>query len=149
MRDWRTATERCAKNSGRSTRLVFCIRAFHFLSDCTDLLGQRSIVNKSVCLPAYLQNYMSSLCQIFCACYLHHVCIDRSSICSFIWVWRRFPLKPFVPSVLWRCWLGGRNGIRPVKNWVVKCWHGYLSGARCRLAYGPADVTATHYLLLQ
>jgi len=20
------------------------------------------------------------------------------------------------PSVLWRCWLGGRNGIRPVKN---------------------------------
>ena len=21
-----------------------------------------------------------------------------------------------VPSVLWRCWLGGRNGIRPVKN---------------------------------
>jgi len=24
-----------------------------------------------------------------------------------------------VPSVLWRCWLGGRKGIRPVKNWVV------------------------------
>jgi len=22
------------------------------------------------------------------------------------------------------------------KNWVVGCWHGYLSGARCRLAYG-------------
>jgi len=21
-----------------------------------------------------------------------------------------------VPSVLWRCWLGGRKGIRPVKN---------------------------------
>jgi len=29
------------------------------------------------------------------------------------------------------------------------CWHGYLSGARCRLAYGPADATATHCLLLQ
>jgi len=26
---------------------------------------------------------------------------------------------------------------------------GYLSAARCRLAYGPADVTATHCLLLQ
>ena len=25
----------------------------------------------------------------------------------------------------------------------------WLSGARCRLAYGPADATATHYLLLQ
>ena len=54
-----------------------------------------------------------------------------------------------VPSVLWRCWLGGRKGIRPVKNWVVRCWHGYLSGVRCRLAYGPADATATHCLLLQ
>ena len=36
-----------------------------------------------------------------------------------------------VPSVLWRCWLGGRKGIWPVKDWVVRCWHGYLSGARC------------------
>jgi len=32
---------------------------------------------------------------------------------------------------------------------VVECWRGYLSGARCRLAYGPADATATHCLLLQ
>ena len=35
------------------------------------------------------------------------------------------------------------------KNSVVGCWHGYLSGARCRLAYDPADATATHCLLLQ
>jgi len=34
------------------------------------------------------------------------------------------------------------------KNLVVGCWRGYLSGARCRLAYGPADATATHCLLL-
>jgi len=54
-----------------------------------------------------------------------------------------------VPSVLWHCWLGGRKGIRPVKNWVVGCWHGYLSGARCRVAHSPADATATHCLLLQ
>ena len=44
------------------------------------------------------------------------------------------PLKPvcgcvvtfflffLVPSVLWRCWLGGRKGIWPVKNCVVGCW---------------------------
>jgi len=25
----------------------------------------------------------------------------------------------------------------------------WLSGMRCRLAYGPADAAATHYLLLQ
>jgi len=53
-----------------------------------------------------------------------------------------------MPSVLWRCWLSSRKGIWPVKNWVVGFWHGYLSGARCRFAYGPADVTATHYLFL-
>jgi len=38
------------------------------------------------------------------------------------------------------------------KNWAMRCWCGYLSGARCRLfAYGPADVTALspqlHHLL--
>jgi len=41
----------------------------------------------------------------------------------------------FLPSVLWRCWVGGRKGIWPVKNWVVGCWYGYLSGTRCRFAY--------------
>jgi len=24
-----------------------------------------------------------------------------------------------MPSVLWRCWLGSRKGMRPVKNWAV------------------------------
>jgi len=43
-----------------------------------------------------------------------------------------------VPSVLWRCWLGVRKGIQPVKNWVVGFWCGYLSGVRCRSAYGTA-----------
>jgi len=32
-------------------------------------------------------------------------------------------------GMLWRCWLGGRKGIRPVKNWVVGCWRGYLGWA--------------------
>jgi len=47
-------------------------------------------------------------------------------------------------SVLWLCWLGIRKSIQPVKNWVMRCWHGYLSGARCKcFAYNPADATAT------
>jgi len=54
-----------------------------------------------------------------------------------------------MPSVIWRCWLGGRKGIRSVKNWVVGCWCGCVFGSRCRFAYGPADATATHCLLLQ
>ena len=31
-----------------------------------------------------------------------------------------------LPSVLWCCWLGVRNGIQPVKIWLMRCWHGYL-----------------------
>ena len=49
----------------------------------------------------------------------------------------------FLPSVLWHCWSGIRKSIRPVKNWMMRCCGGYLSGARCRLfAYGQADATA-------
>jgi len=38
----------------------------------------------------------------------------------------------------------GRQEERPVcKHCMMRCWCGYLSGARCRLfAYGPADATA-------
>jgi len=41
--------------------------------------------------------------------------------------------------------LVGRQEERPAcKNWVMRCWCGYLSGSRCRLfAYGPADATAS------
>jgi len=45
--------------------------------------------------------------------------------------------------------VGWQEGIRPVKNWVVGGWCGYLSGMRCRFEYGLADATATHCLLLQ
>jgi len=55
----------------------------------------------------------------------------------------------FLPSVLWHCWLGGRKGIRPVKNWAVGCWHGYLPAARCRLAYVPADATVSCFSKIQ
>ena len=58
---------------------------------------------------------------------------------KFLWIFK---------ILKWRCWLGSRKGIRPVKYWVVGCWCGYLSGVRCRLAYGPADATATYCLLL-
>ena len=40
------------------------------------------------------------------------------------------------------------NGLFFRTTWLVGCWRGYLSGARCRLANGPADATATHCLFL-
>ena len=45
--------------------------------------------------------------------------------------------------------VGWQEGHPACKKLSGGCWHGYLSGARCRLAYGPADATATHCLLLQ
>ena len=45
--------------------------------------------------------------------------------------------------------VGQQEGHPACKNRVVGCWCGCLSGARCRLAYGSADATATHRLLLQ
>ena len=51
----------------------------------------------------------------------------------------------YLPSLLWRCCLGGRKGIWPVKQWAVGYWRSYLSGACCR----HADATATHCLLFQ
>jgi len=56
-------------------------------------------------------------------------------------------ISGFNDNVLYKsCWLGGRKGIQPVKKLSCGVLHGYLSGARCRLAYGPADATATHCL---
>ena len=59
-------------------------------------------------------------------------------------------IEPFVPSVLWHLFVG-RQERHPAckKNRVVGCLRGYLPGAMCRLAYGSADATATHCLLLQ
>ena len=71
------------------------------------------------------------------------VLVFFSAVCITVWC------NCIMPSALLCCWLGGRKGILLVKNWVMRCWRGYLSGARRRLAYGPADATATHCLLLQ
>jgi len=62
-------------------------------------------------------------------------------------------LQFIVGSISLRCfgavgWAAGRaSGLQ--KNRVMGCWRGYLSGARCRLAYGSADASVTHCLLLQ
>jgi len=45
--------------------------------------------------------------------------------------------------------VGQQEGHLACKKLTGGCWHGYLSGTRCRLAYGPGDATATHCLLLQ
>ena len=41
--------------------------------------------------------------------------------------------------------VGRQEGHPTCKKTVVGCWRGYLSGARRRLAYGPADVTVSFF----
>jgi len=45
--------------------------------------------------------------------------------------------------------VGRQEGHPACKKLSGGVLHGYLSGARCRLACGPAVATATHCLLLQ
>jgi len=71
-----------------------------------------------------------------------------------IWFWTvQFSLVQFSLCLLLQCfdvcrWLGSRKGIWPVKK-LSGGMLAWLSGMRCRLAYSPADATATHSLLLQ
>jgi len=96
-------------------------------------------------LPTLFCVYWSSTSTIR-SCLLASVCRICSKNLSlgfswFVWYFIRMLL-------LWYWWLGGRKGIRPVKSWMVGCWHGYLSGVRCRFAYGSADATASHCFLV-
>jgi len=50
------------------------------------------------------------------------------------------------PSGAMMLFVGWQEGLPAYKK-TVWCWHGYLSGAWCRLAYGPADATATFHHL--
>ena len=53
--------------------------------------------------------------------------ISKSHYLAIFWpILTKFGMMIQLPSVLWCCWLGGRKGIRPVKNWVVGCWCGCL-----------------------
>jgi len=51
-------------------------------------------------------------------------------------------VKPVVFSAL-TLFVGHEEAHLDCKNWVMRCWRGYLSGARCKwFAYSPADTTA-------
>ena len=64
--------------------------------------------------------------------------------------WSHFMLPPthFAFSAL-TLLVGRQEGHPACKKLSGGCWRGNMSEARCRLAYGPADATATHCLLLQ
>jgi len=44
--------------------------------------------------------------------------------------------------VLWHCWLGDRNGIRPVKRWVLVCWRWQFDWRFARLTAPVVTITS-------
>ena len=67
-------------------------------------------------------------------------------------VFSQFSLRPVMPSVLRRCWLGGRKGIRPVKHRAVGCWCGSLleQGADLHMAHLiPLPLTVSCFSKIQ
>jgi len=59
------------------------------------------------------------------------------------------PVKEIIAFSALTLLVGRQEGHPACKNRVVGCWCGCLSGGRFRLAYGPADATATDCVLLQ
>ena len=126
----------CVENEG-SHKENFSVRA-------SDILSKNASRDKDLdSIQAWKCMLFSYL---FARCSNSQPLLIKVLLCSLTNKFCYVMLLLFLPSVLWCCWSGGRKGIRLVKNWVVGCWRGYLSGARCRLAHSPADATATHCL---
>jgi len=90
-----------------------------------------------------------SICAYVCAqveAFLAGLLSTSSCMLSFSLCFTVPLLHPFSALTLL---VGWQEGHPACKNGVVGCWHGYLSGAMCMFAYGPADATATHCLLFQ
>jgi len=45
---------------------------------------------------------------------------------------RFFSFWNLLPLVFWHCWFDVRKSMQPVKNCVMRCWCGYLSGDMCQ-----------------
>ena len=57
-------------------------------------------------------------------------------------------ITPVMPNAL-TLLVGQQEGHPACKKLSGGMLAWFLSGARCRFAYGPTDATATHYLLIQ
>ena len=92
-------------------------------------------LNKKMTLLKYFRNYMSE--------HLLKVWLQSLDL------WRCLLFNNTLPSVLLRCWLVGRKGIRSVKklSGEVLAWLSVWSEVQTCTC--PADATATHCLLLQ
>ena len=106
----------------------------HFHSDCTCSYSNTHLLQQTVVQKMghvlYIRSVHSRL-KTFCKSFPPQPFLFFvRTVYQYFWAYTFFLLFPFfhflvvssvLPSAVWRCWLGGRKGIRPVKNWVVGC----------------------------
>jgi len=86
--------------------------------------------------------------------HISYLVVQKDSGSSIFKVWWHLPALDFVLYLYFITFsalmllVGQQEGRPACKKLSVGCWHGYLSRAQCRLAYGLSDDTATQCLLL-
>jgi len=93
--------------------LQMCMHCSRLSNTCTNAIAGENVR----CWVSFVLFNISKACYLFC----------QFLVISCQWLLYYVLCNP---SVLWRCWLGVRKGIRPVKNWVVGCWRGCLHGVQ-------------------
>ena len=122
------------------------IREHSVSGDWTNLKKRRPVEQK----PEAVSKSLTPVDVVYLPCFEIFSCasgkaftLQRASLCSCV-------IRFLVGGLRWAAFsaltllVGRQEGHLACKNWVVRCWRGYVSGARCKwFAYGPADATAT------
>ena len=73
----------------------------------------------------FLKGHGNQFCWLYSHSHIECVCGRRQLVAqpgglTLVYGYLLLCFRIYVPSVLWRCWLGGRKGIWPVKK--LECW---------------------------
>ena len=95
----------------------------------------RHYINLYVCMYVYnlkYESFQKSYASVESENFLNLEEVTHLLICYILSI---YTIQAFSALTLL---VGRQEGHPACKNWVVGCWRGYLSGARCRLALWPS-----------
>jgi len=117
-----------------STSVIVCVEP-----TAASAFTQCLSVSPSWAADTWHSRFSSVLQRITCTAALPHLAQQ-----TLLLLWVLLLSVTIIPAIGALTLLVGRQEEHPAcKHSLMRCWCGYLSGARCRLfAYGPADATA-------
>ena len=133
--------QQCQSTEGKSTEGKGCLKGRESITYAGKLMGSQLSLTTDLCCilitrPCYFfkyREYPNSLQYMKVYWRLDILFTKR------YWYWPVFVGVTWkvtgiwmLPSVLWDCCLGFKKSNWLVKNWVIRCWSGYLSGLRCK-----------------